>query len=115
MLWGRNQGESGAGAEYAVYIYHYPARKEADIHNWERKNTTTNKTEAIREAEELYASRDFQKVEVKKKFFDPRYKCTIDQTLRVYGEGAEASLQPAVFVILLFSCLSAAGVCYALF
>jgi hypothetical protein len=116
MLLGRNYDGSGVNAaEYSVYIYHYPAWKEADIHNWERKNTTTDKSEAIREAQELYASRDFQKVEVKKKFFHSRHQCMIDQTLRVYGEGAEASLKPAVFAILLVFAALAAGAAHALF
>lgn len=68
--------------EYSVYVYHPPSKKNKS--QWEMKGITKDMDQAMKSAEKFYNSREYQKVEVKKKFFDEKNQRTIDMTLKTY-------------------------------
>lgn len=75
--------ESSAPIEYSVYVYFDP-KKAKSKSPWEMKGITDNMEKAMAEAEQYYSTREFQKVEVKKKFFDEKNARTIDMTLKTF-------------------------------
>ncbi|MAE51188.1 MAG: hypothetical protein CMH27_05210 [Micavibrio sp.] len=78
------QMQDGAGSiEYSVYVYFDP-KKAKSKSPWEMKGITDNMDKAIAEAEKYYNTREFQKVEVKKKYFDVKNSRTIDMTLKTF-------------------------------
>lgn len=66
--------------EYSVYVYHDPKKKAQSP--WEMKDVTNDMDKAMKAAEQYYETREFQKVEVKKKYFDEKNQRTIDMTLK---------------------------------
>ena len=74
---------SPGSIEYSVYVYFDPKKAKSKA-PWEMKGITDNMEKAMAEAEQYYSTREFQKVEVKKKFFDEKNARTIDMTLKTY-------------------------------
>lgn len=73
-----------AQIEYTIYTFDMPvAKKKGDI-NWKKHSTITDMAKAMAEAETLLETRKFQKIEVKKKFFDQKKNRAVDMTLKVY-------------------------------
>lgn len=68
--------------EYSVYVYHDPNKNTKSP--WEMKGVTNDMDKAMKSAENFYNSREFQKVEVKKKYFDEKNQRTIDMTLKTF-------------------------------
>lgn len=67
--------------EYAVYI-HLPANQNNRF--WERTSTTRDKDLALEQAEMLFSSQKYPKVEVVKRRFCPRAQRAVSETLRVF-------------------------------
>lgn len=75
--------------EYSVYIFHRPFHNDnrADpCPKWERRHTTRTAEAAYRKAEKLFRTNEYDRVEIKKKFFDRRAKRRFDKTLKIYRE-----------------------------
>lgn len=72
------------GVEYAVYIHH-PANDDRSATAWERAATTHCRDSALREAHELFNSRKYSKVEIKRSMFDRAQNRRLADTLLVYG------------------------------
>jgi hypothetical protein len=70
--------------EYSVYIFHRQAHLNDNHITWEKRHTTSNIHRAYKQAENLFNSDAYEKVEIKRKFFDARAKCRIDQTLKIF-------------------------------
>lgn len=72
-----------AQIEYTIYTFDVPvAKKKGDI-SWKKHATITDMTQAMTEAQNLIGTDKFQKIEVKKKFFDPKQNRPIDMTVKV--------------------------------
>lgn len=75
--------------EYSVYIFRRPFYNDnrADAcPSWERRHTTRTAEAAYRKAERLFRTNEYDRVEIKKKFFDRRAKRRFDKTLKIYRE-----------------------------
>lgn len=73
--------------EYAVYIFHRPSPKNDNEHpNWEKRHTTFSLRVATRKAENLISTQAYERVEIKKKFFDRRTARNVHKTLKIYKE-----------------------------
>lgn len=73
-----------AGIEYTIYTFDMPSAKQKGDNSWKKHATLEDMTKAMIEAESLYQSQKFQKIEVKKKFFDQKKNRVIDMTLKVF-------------------------------
>ena len=89
--------------EYAIYTFE-PAERGRKV--WTRHAVWPDMHAAIGQAEQLYASRKFVKVEVTKKFFDNRRHRMVNSTLKVFetpkGLAARTVFYSALTVILGF-------------
>lgn len=68
--------------EYSVYVYHNPKKNTKSP--WEMKGVTSDMDQAMKSAEKFHNSREFTKVEVKKKYFDEKNQRIVDMTLKTF-------------------------------
>ncbi len=73
-----------AGIEYTIYTFEMPASKQKGENSWKKHSTMEDMSKAMQQAEALHISRKFQKIEVKKKFFDQKKNRTVDMTLKIF-------------------------------
>ena len=103
------------GIEYTVYTYGQAGVDDKKSAKWEKHNTKTEMAAAIAEAEKLYKSGKYKKVEVKQKYFDKKKNRNLDTTLKVYEHGKKREIN--IVMILLFAIVCGAiafGVTYVL-
>lgn len=96
-------------AEYSVYVYLFPEDIGSGHTDWEMRQVTGNINDAVTEAQKLFNTRNFKKVEVKKKYFDTRYSRVVDATCKVFQERKRASRRFSVMFLLGLSCLVCMG------
>lgn len=77
------QAANSAAIEYCVYVY-LDSRQAKSKSPWEMKGVTNNMDKAMADAENYHNSRQYKKVEVKKKYFDEKNARTIDMTLKTF-------------------------------
>lgn len=94
-----NQAQS-AQIEYTIYTFDMPSPKQKGQNSWKKHSSGDDMTKAMSEAETLHQTRKFQKIEVKKKFFDQKKNRTVDMTLKTF-ESAPKKNYTTVFLILL--------------
>jgi len=70
--------------EYSVYIYHRPENQHEGQNDWEMRTITPDINIALDEAESLYDSQSYRKVEVKQRVIDPKTEKVCDYTLKVF-------------------------------
>lgn len=73
-----------AQIEYTIYTFDMPAPKQKSDNSWKKHSSLTDMGKAMEEAEQLLATQKFQKIEVKKKFFDAKKNRVVDMTLKVF-------------------------------
>jgi len=95
--------------EYSVYVYHYADDIEDGYTDWEMKAATLDVQEAVDQAQSLYNTREFKKVEVKKKYFDAKFGRVIDATHKVFQNKRRASRRSSVMALLGLSCFVGIG------
>lgn len=89
-----------AQIEYTIYTFDMPKTRQKGDNSWKKHASLDDMTKAISEAETLHNSQKFQKIEVKKKFFDQKKNRTVDMTLKVY-ESRPKKNYTVLFLILL--------------
>jgi hypothetical protein len=77
--------------EYTVYIYHHPENQIEGQGDWEMRSVNYDLRTAISEADRLFKSRNFKKVEIKQRIRDPRTRSVTDQTLKIFEPGQHAA------------------------
>lgn len=75
-----------AHTEYVVYTFGQPGQDHPQPGIWEKKASHAAIGPAVRQAEELYKTGHYHKVEIKQKYFDQRCNRNIDCTLRTLGQ-----------------------------
>jgi len=88
--------------EYSVYIFHHPDEDHNNRHYWEKIKTTSNKYRALKNAEKLYQSHRYEKVEIKKIAFGKKNHDPVGSTLKVY-KSAPMSKAKCLLAILISS------------
>lgn len=73
-----------AQIEYTIYTFDMPVPNQKGDNSWKKHATLDDMVKAINEAENLHQTHKFQKVEVKKKFFDQKKNRSVDMTLKVF-------------------------------
>lgn len=73
-----------AGIEYTIYTFDMPVPKQKGENSWKKHSTSEDMMKAMTEAESLHGTQKFQKIEVKKKFFDKKKNRVVDMTLKTY-------------------------------
>jgi len=95
--------------EYSVYVYLYPEDIESGYTDWEMRAVTGSIDDAVQQAQALFDTRDFKKVEVKKKYFDIKYSRVVDATFKVFQDKRRASRRSSVMALLGLSCFVCLG------
>lgn len=80
------KGSISAQPEYSVYIYHRPENQHEGQNDWEMRAHTVDLNAALDEAETLYQSKSYRKIEVKQRIMDPRTKQVRDYTLKIFAD-----------------------------
>lgn len=73
--------------EYSVYIFR-PSIGHNDNLSWEKRHTTKNMYKALRKAEALYGTREFPRVEIKKRVFDSKAERNVEKTFKIFQDTA---------------------------
>ncbi|NCC20980.1 MAG: hypothetical protein EOM26_00790 [Alphaproteobacteria bacterium] len=85
--------------EYSIYLYELPNGKGRK-NQWEKHSTTEDMDAALREAEKLFQSGQYKKVEVKKKYEEEKTGRKIDMTLRVFEAKEKRDYSLVLFILL---------------
>jgi len=101
------QAAPAAQIEYTIYTFDLPKGKQKGQSQWKKQATIEDMDKALAEAQKLYESEKYQKIEVKKKFFDVKKNRNVDMTLKVYELKPKKDMT-GVFVML-FAVLCGAG------
>ncbi len=96
--------------EFSIYVYHHEFNIEDGFTDWERVSKTTCLQDAFHQAQLLFDSDDFKKVEIKKKYFDPKYQRLIDTPCKVYQDRQKISRRSKIIALFSFSCICGLGV-----
>lgn len=96
--------------EFSVYVYHYPEDIEDKHTDWEKMAVTGDLADATDKAEILYNSREFKKVEIKKKYYDARYQRIMDKTHKVFQDKKRMSRRSGIMALFGFSCFAGLAV-----
>lgn len=76
------------GTEYAVYVYHRPENQIEGQSDWEMRSVSKDLRSALYEAQRLFDSSNFKKVEIKHRVKNSRTKAVYDYTFKVLERGA---------------------------
>ena len=95
------------GTEYTIYTFEQPLKQQKGDIVWKKHGTSEDVQSALSEAQSLYDSRKFHKIEVKKKFFDPRKNRSVDQTFKVFGKRGKPDLRKVMMVGIVVLCVVA--------
>lgn len=90
--------------EYTIYTYDMPVPKQKGENSWKKHSTGNDMSKAMSEAEALLGTQKFQKIEVKKKFFDQKKNRAVDMTLKTFETSPKKD-----YTILLVVCLAIFG------
>lgn len=87
-----------AQIEYSIYTFDMPSDKQKGQSKWQKHSTLDDMARAMAEAQNLYESAKFQKIEVKQKFFDQKKNRTVDMTLKVYERAVKKDHSTAIAI-----------------
>jgi len=99
-----------ATPEFSIYVYHYPEDIEDGHTDWEKIADTLCVQDAVNQAQKLYDSREYKKIEIKKKFFDGKYGRVVDATYKVLQDKKSVSRRSGIFSLFGFSCIAGLAV-----
>lgn len=72
-----------ANIEYSVYTFQKSGGASGD--RWKKHDSFFDMSRAVAQAETLFATRDYCRVEIKQKYTDPKTRQCVDMTLKTYG------------------------------
>lgn len=92
-------------AEYTIYAYNKYCEHKIGHNKWQCVSSGKDASKALEEAEVLFNSSKFQKIEIKKKFFDKKMDRYAVSTFKVLSSKPK---KPSIFItmgILIFTVL----------
>jgi hypothetical protein len=107
--------DKSQGIEYSIFAAEMPAPGQKGKVPLQRQGMRKEMRDALAAAEEMIATGQYQRVEVRQKYFDKKKNREIDMTVKVFEKRAKKEI--GVFAILLFAVLCggiAFGVTYFL-
>ena len=84
--------------EYTIYTFDDHQNKTRKA-NWQKHSTSTDMHKAVQEAQGLFDTNQFCKVEVKKKYFDPKNERTVDMSIKVLERKPKRTINVATILI----------------
>lgn len=103
------------GIEYTIYTFDHPQGGAKKQPKWQKHESGSEMQEALKKAEELFRAGQYQKVEVKQKYFDKKKNRNIDVTLRVFEKEKKRDFKLAFIFVFAVLCGAAAfGLTYYL-
>ncbi len=99
--------------EYSVYVFFNQDNKklEKQPNSWERARSTRYKLLALQKAKRLYDSKQYERIVVKRKFFDVKKGCDRGVVLRTFNKDKRKFSLPENLVVPLIV-LSVLGVVF---
>lgn len=95
---------SDHAAEYAVYTFGVLEQDRVNPRMWEKKASHAAMSAALGQAEDLYRTGQYMKVEIKQKYFDRKQNRNIDMTLKTLGQTKTTTLHSAVAIVFAMLC-----------
>ncbi len=103
------------GTEYAVYTFGVLEQDRINPRMWEKKASHAAMSAAISQAEDLFRTGQYMKVEVKQKYFDSKKNRNVDLSLKTIGQKNKLALRSLVAVVFAMLCgFTAFGLIYFL-
>ena len=91
--------------EYSIYVYHNAETRKEGQNDWEKKDTTTDFLKALRDARKLNTTGEYQKIEVKKKYYDSRIERSFETTLKSFEKNpARIDIDTPALLIFALAC-----------
>ena len=101
------------GIAYTIYTFNKQKPGDKAKAKWEKHDPDGDMQAVISQAEKMFKSGKYQKVEVKQKYFDKKKHRNIDMTLKVYEEKAKREINVvAIFLFAIICGIAAFGVTY---
>jgi hypothetical protein len=87
--------------EYTIYAYNFFENEKMGCNKWQRLSSVNKENEARMQAERLFQSQLYQKIEIKKKSFDSRSGRYVAKTHKVYEISTKRNLMTLMSILLL--------------
>ena len=97
-------------AEYTIYAYHSYDDNKLGYNRWQRVTSGDDPSQVLLKAEQLFQSKIYPKIEVKKKIFDDKKGCHKSSTLRIYEDSPRKNYLTLAAILLL--AFTSAGLFY---
>ena len=81
-----------------------PKAKQKSDNSWKKHATLEDMGKAMNEAETLHQTQKFQKIEVKKKFFDSKKNRTVDMTLKIFEANPKKDYTIVIVAVMAIVC-----------
>lgn len=98
------ESKQAESIEYSIVVHNHPKNIKDGASETEKLDTMTNMEEAFKKAEGLAASGDYQKVEVKKKYFEEKTQRNLDMTLKVFENRQKKEIGVVTLTIIAVLC-----------
>jgi GTPase len=98
------EGKKEESIEYSIIVHNHPNKIKEGAGETEKIETMTNMDKAFEQAEELVASGEYHKVEVKKKYFEEKTQRTLDMTLKVFENRPKKGIGVVTLTIIAVLC-----------
>lgn len=95
---------AAAQIEYSIYTFDMPKAGQKGESKWQKHTTLDDMIKAMVEAQALYESEKYQKIEVKKKFFDQKKNRVVDMTLKVFERDVKKDHSTMIAIIFAVIC-----------
>lgn len=95
---------ASAQIEYAIYTFDKNDAKAKGDSKWQKHATLSDMVKAMSEAQSLLESKKFERIEVKKKFFDQKKNRTVDMTLKVFESEPQKDYGTIIAVAIALFC-----------
>lgn len=89
-----------AQIEYTIYTFDMPKAKQKGDNSWKKHSCVDDMVRAMNEAETLHQTQKYQKIEVKKKFFDQKKNRTVDMTLKTFESKPKKDYNMLLLILL---------------
>ena len=94
-----------AGIEYTIYTFERPLEKRKGDILWKKHAISADAQQAVTEAQGLFESHKFHKIEVKKKFFDPKKNRSVDETYKVFETNPKRDFRRLLMLVVVALCI----------
>lgn len=93
-----------AQIEYSIYTYDMPSPGQKGQGKWQKHTTLDDMIKAMVQAQTLHDSEKYQKIEVKKKFFDQKKNRVVDMTLKVFERDVKKDYSTMIAIVFALVC-----------